>query len=281
MKNILIPTDFSDNAWDALVYAHLLLENVPTRFFILNTYQAGTSRTGNRMASHRESHLHRVLKEESERGLLKIRKKLEKECSEAKNREFEFISQMGDLTVNVRNIIPKEQIDAIIMGTTGATGAKGIFMGSNAVKVINNIIETPVLTVPKGYRFKGLNRIVFATDLKKEFNRDTLLSLIELQEIHKSRITILHVREENDLSKEQEKNLSHIRAMLSGGETDYAETELERRVANTIIDFSEDNNMDLVCLVNEEKKFLQKLTEEAVVKRVSFRSETPILTLSI
>ncbi|WP_281542184.1 universal stress protein [Maribacter aestuarii] len=38
MKNILIPTDFSENAWNAIVYALKLFKDEECKFYLLNTY---------------------------------------------------------------------------------------------------------------------------------------------------------------------------------------------------------------------------------------------------
>ena len=38
MKNILLPTDFSENSWNAIKYALQLFKNETCRFFLLNTY---------------------------------------------------------------------------------------------------------------------------------------------------------------------------------------------------------------------------------------------------
>lgn len=280
MKNVLIPTDFSDNAWDALLYAIRLYDNIPVCFFILNTFQASTSRTSNRMSSHRDTYLHRVLSEESERELKKIKNYLDKNLLND-NHHYKTLSRTGDLTSNLKQIVSKDNIDIIIMGTTGASGAKEIFMGSNAVKVINNIDLCPILTVPKDYEFTDLKKITFATDLKKKYGSIELNSLIDLLAIHQSEITILHVTEEYHLNENQLKNLRNIKSIFKEGPTSFIEIELQEKVAKSIIGFSEKYKADLVCLVNSEKKFLQKLMEEAVVKKMSFRSEIPILTIPL
>ncbi|MET2985155.1 universal stress protein [Aureibaculum conchae] len=279
MKNILIPTDFSDNAWDALLYAIRLYDNVPSRFYILNTFQIGTSRTTNRMSSKRGTKLFRVLQEESEKGLQKIQNYLNENLLND-NHEYKTLSKTGDLYINLKQIVSQNNIDIIIMGTTGATGAKEIFMGSNAVKVINNIDLCPVLTVPKNYDFNELKNIAFATDLKKKFSALELSSLIELQTIYQCEISILHVKEYDNLDENQLIELAHIKSLFHNESlTHYKEIGLNGNVAKTIIEFSEKHNVDLVCLVNHEKKFLQKLMQEAVVKKVNFRSEIPILTI--
>ena len=38
MKHILLPTDFSDNSWNAITYAIQLFKDEACVFFILNTY---------------------------------------------------------------------------------------------------------------------------------------------------------------------------------------------------------------------------------------------------
>lgn len=279
MKNILIPTDFSDNAWDALLYAIRLYDVIPARFYILNTFQIGASRTGSRMASQKGTKLFRVLQEDSEKGLYKIQKYLNDNLINEKH-EYKTVFRPGDLLNNLKQIIANENIDIIVMGTTGASGAKEIFLGSNAVKVINNIELCPVLTVPKNYEFIELNKILFATDIKKKYSPFQLTSLTELQIIHQCEVTILHVKEQVHLDENQLLDLLHTRTLFDNEAiTRYKEIELNGTVAKTIIHFSEEHNVDLVCLVNHEKKFLQKLMEEAVVKKVSFRSEIPILTI--
>lgn len=279
MKHILIPTDFSDNAWDSMLYALRLYDDIPACFYVLNTYQASTSRTSNRMSSHRGTHLHRVLKEESERKLQKITNYLDENLLND-NHIYKTVSRTGDLLSNIKRIVSNDNIDIIIMGTTGATGAKEIFMGSNAVKVINTIDLCPVLTVPKDYEFNELQHITFATDLKKKFSSLELASLIELQSTHQCRVTILHVKENDNLDKNQLGQLKDLKTLFNDDSIiNFKEIELQGKVAKTIIDYSEKNNVDLVCLVNSEKKFLQKLMEEAVVKRMSFHSSLPLLII--
>jgi len=281
MKNILIPTDFSDNAWDALIYAIRLYDDISAQFYIFNTFQVGTSRMSNHMSSQRGTKLFRLLQEESEKGLDKIKKHLNENLINDKHK-YRTASRTGGLLVRLKQFVAIENIDLIVMGTTGATGAKEIFMGSNAVRIINNLDLCPILAVPKNYEFIELNKIIFATDIKKKYSAFQLTSLIELQTIHQCEVNILHVKEHGNLDENQLMALVHTRTLLEiETVTHYKEIELKGTVTQTIIEFSQNNNVDLVCLVNHEKKFLQKLMEEAVVKKVNLRSEIPILTIPI
>jgi hypothetical protein len=54
----------------------------------------------------------------------------------------------GDLMYNIKEIIKKDKIDYIVMGTSGATGWKEAFLGTNTGEAIVNL-SVPVLSVPK------------------------------------------------------------------------------------------------------------------------------------
>ena len=58
---------------------------------------------------------------------------------------YKIVSKSGTLVSIVEDIVNKENIDMIVMGTTGASGLKGVFMGSNTVKIIKHIDTTPII----------------------------------------------------------------------------------------------------------------------------------------
>ena len=46
MKNILLPTDFSENSWNAIKYALEFYKNTPVNFYILNVTLISTYVSG-------------------------------------------------------------------------------------------------------------------------------------------------------------------------------------------------------------------------------------------
>ena len=79
MKNILVPTDFSDNAWDALTYAIRMYDDIPCCFYILNTYEVNPSPVSSTMHQFGARKIYEILKKESEEELQKISKPFEGE----------------------------------------------------------------------------------------------------------------------------------------------------------------------------------------------------------
>ena len=68
-KRIVLPTDFSNNSWNAIAYALTLFKNIPCDFFILNAYQVGASGLSTKMAGANDTRLYNLIKEQSERDL--------------------------------------------------------------------------------------------------------------------------------------------------------------------------------------------------------------------
>jgi len=280
MKKVLIPTDFSDNAWDALTYAIRLYDDIPCQFYILNTYQVSPSWSTNTMHKERNTHMYRVLKETSEKELRNIEKYLNENLLNDKH-EYKTVSKTGSLTSILKRIVVDENIDMIVMGTTGATGAKEIFMGSNTVKAIKEIDQCPIISVPKKYEYEEPEIVVFANDLKRHFNAIELKCLIELQLIHNFSIRIIRVKKGKDLDSLQLKNKDLLLKYFDENNTFYEEITSDTNITEAINNYIEEYNVNMICLLNYEHSFIEKLTHEPIIKKISFHSNVPLLILPV
>ena len=280
MKKVLVPTDFSDNAWDALTYAIRLYDDIPCHFYILNSFQVGPSRVSNIKQQARNTHLFRILQEDSENELKIIDNYIKENLLNNKH-EFETLSKSGSFITTLKRVVYSENIDMIVMGTTGATGTKEIFMGSNTIKAINNIDLCPIISVPQKYEYEEPEQVAFATDLKRHFNIIELNCLRELQLLHNFKIRIIHVKEENVLDTIQQHNMEAFKQYFEPDSISFEEILTDTNVATAINDFVEDQKINMVCLVNYEHSFIEKLTHEPIIKKMSFHSSIPLLILPV
>ncbi|MCF6348669.1 MAG: universal stress protein [Flavobacteriaceae bacterium] len=260
MKKVLVPTDFSDNAWDALIYAIRLYDDIPCCFYILNTYP--------------------ISKTSSEKELKKISNYLNDNFLNNKH-TYIIMSKKGLLLANIKQIVSNKNIDIIIMGTTGATGIKEVFMGSNTVKTIKHIDLCPIISVPLKYEYEEPEQLVLATNFKRHFNTIELESLIELQLIHNFEISILHVIKENILDSIQQQNKKALKQFLDNDNTVFEEIITYTTIADAINNYTEEYKVNMVCLLNYEHSFIEKLTHEPIIKKISFHSTIPLLILPV
>ena len=127
MKRILLPTDFSENAYNAISYAVQLYKDIKCKFYILHTYTPVSISAGSMVDNYSSFDLQDITKETAERKLKEIEGRLETEFNNT-NHTFSTMVSFNTLTSEMVEVVKKKEIDFVIMGTKGATGAKEILI---------------------------------------------------------------------------------------------------------------------------------------------------------
>ncbi|MGY8914576.1 MAG: universal stress protein [Flavobacteriales bacterium] len=278
MKNILIPTDFSDNAWNAIFFALKLYWDMECTFHILHVYEVGASKIKGARDSQKAGKLYETLALESEKGLSEILDYLDKNHNNPKH-TFNAISKSDHLLGAIKELLFEKTVNMIVMGTKGATGDKEIFMGSNTVSVINGIRNCSLVAVPEEFNFQKLDKVVFPTDFDRFYYRFELLPLEELGIAWHTTINVFHVAQVVALTKEQNSNREILKERLKGLKVIFCEKNIQTTIAETIVEFSTDIKADMVVLIHYQYSFLEQLTQESVVKKVGFHTTVPLMVL--
>ena len=145
MKKILLPTDFSDNSIKAISYALKIFKNVKCKFYLMHTYMPPVYNAEYLVGSPGLIGLGDVMQETSMTQLEKLKSRLEKEYINP-NHSFIVHTAFNTLVNEVMETVESEGIHLVVMGTTGATGAKEILFGTNTVHVIRKA-NCPVLVI--------------------------------------------------------------------------------------------------------------------------------------
>lgn len=111
-KKILLPTDFSENAWNAICYAIELYKNQECEFYILNAYNAVGYVGDNLVSTELNKRVYEEVKEKSEKGLTKVLEQLSFK-EDAPNHKFYMVSQYNTLLEAVKDIVEKKDITMI------------------------------------------------------------------------------------------------------------------------------------------------------------------------
>lgn len=271
--NILLPTDFSDNSWSAIVYALKLYEETECTFYLLNSTATHVS-----TMSNLSNKLLEIMTANAMKELVELKKQIV--ISDANsNHDFEILLSSQNLTQAIKSSIIKNQINLIVMGTKGATGTKEMFFGSNTVKTLKKIKGCPILIVPDEYDFRVPRQIAFPTDYKRFFGEKELRPIKELSQLYNSKIRVLHINKEETLDDIQEYNYTKLNEYLENHEhsfhwmPDYSSKEIE------IKEFIEDLEIDILAMVNYKHSCLEKITKEPVIKKIGFRPIIPFLVV--
>ena len=208
MLKILLPTDFSDIAWNAISYALEFLEDQLCTFYLLHTYTPAFYRMDYLVGGPSFSAIPDTGIDVSIAGLEKTMANIQSRYANPKH-EFKTISAFNLLTDEINNLASAKDIDMVIMGTKGATNAREIFLGTNTVYVMRKA-KIPVMIIPENVSFIPLKRFLFPTDYWTRYNREELDFLVDTAKFCNSEITVLHVKEEYELTESQEDNKKHL-----------------------------------------------------------------------
>ncbi|MHA7056279.1 universal stress protein [Aquimarina sp. M1] len=280
MKKILLPTDFSDNSWNAIDYAAALFKYETCTFYLLNVYNKIIYESVHLSDIPTERSIENTVKANAITNLEHLRKTITHTNANQKH-QFEIIAALGSLTDVIQDVVKSEKIDLIITGTKGATGTKEVFMGSNTVRIINSIKKCPVLAIPNDVTFSSKpSEITFATDFTHFYSKEELRPLVDLAKSFKAAIRIVYVQqEEGSLSEEQKFNLGMLQKYFKN--IKYYQHTLTKSdsVSKSLKIFTKELDIYLLAMLNYSHSFVDKLTREPVIKTVAFHTQIPLLVL--
>ncbi|MCK0131748.1 universal stress protein [Flavobacteriaceae bacterium F08102] len=278
MKHILLPTDFSENSWNAIQYAIQLYKKEPCKFYLLNAYTSVIYNVGFGLETTAQYALNDAAKKISTENLEKLHNSILKKFPSLKTHEFELVSKFNTLVFAIKEVVESEDIDLIIMGTKGATGAKEVLFGSNTVHAFNNI-HCPILAIPSGFTYEAPKEILFPTDLSVNYNETRLNLLREIAVAHNSRVNALHVSTGYDLTEFQQQNESALKSYFKGVAYLFHDVE-SMEVPEAINKFQIRYKINLLAMINNKHSFFENLFFKNSINKIGFHLNIPFLVLS-
>ncbi|RME93160.1 MAG: universal stress protein, partial [Bacteroidetes bacterium] len=169
MATILFPTDFSEAANRAFIYALKLADKMDARIVTLHAFdRPDISSLPHVPRALEEFHRNLDLEEfENYRSVVPALRKIQEDEGLTQVPVVHTIIE-GDTKEVILKQAEVEEADLIVMGTTGARGLKKVLLGSVAGEILENA-PCPVLAVPREAVFDGeINTIAFTTSFAQE-----------------------------------------------------------------------------------------------------------------
>jgi len=276
MLRILLPTDFSENAYEAIQYALKTFKDIESKFYMLHTYMPPVYNAEYLVGSPGLIGLGDVIREAAVENLDKLYARIAEEHPNDKHK-FVSITSLNTLTNEMSRIVSDEKIDLIVMGTKGATGAKEILFGTNTVDIIKRA-ECPVIAVPPHFEYEVPKEILFPTDYEVDFKTKPLKMLLTIARQHVSSIEVLHVSNGYDLSKEQLKNQAKLDKELKGIAHLFHNLH-NQDIITAINNFQLKHEMNLLVMVQNKHTFVERLFIEPIIKKIGFHITIPYMVL--
>ncbi len=277
-KRILIPTDFSSTALNASRYAMQLFAQIACDFYLLNAYQISGYSVDSPFDPEPEDIAYQAARSSSEKQLTEL---LERISFHPQNpgHHFESIASYNSLLHAAETAIAQKDIDLVVMGTKGITGAESLIFGTNAINLMEGITNCPVLTIPEEYGFQPPNEIVFPTDFKVYYKKKELQHMTEIAGMHNAAIRVLHIEKNKELNQEQKSNRELLAAILEDTEHSFHVLK-DRGIHSGIGAFVNSRDSRMIAFINRKHNLFSTILSRPLVKEIGYHYKIPMLALN-
>ncbi|MCB0447495.1 MAG: universal stress protein [Gelidibacter sp.] len=278
MKNILLPTDFSENSWNAIKYALAFFEASACNFYLLHVNKLNNLALSDSPYIASQQNIEDIYTKPVKKQLQDAVKRIREELPNTTHHKFYTLTDFNFFVESIRDNVDEKAIDMIVMGTKGASGVKKLIVGSNTGDVIRKV-QCTTLVVPENASFKELKEIAFPTDFSLHYSVDTLQPILDVISSYKSSLRILHIsKKKTDLNTDQKKNKDLLEDYFSN--TDHSFHFLtNKKVEDAVQCFVESRNIDMITMVAKNLNYFQQILFHNKVEEISYHTDVPFLVL--
>jgi nucleotide-binding universal stress UspA family protein len=287
MKKILVPTDFSIQAEHALELAYDIAKLADAEIVLLNVldipggsaFAASTSSFDVLGAPGYASQMDNVYVVQLHD---QTKKKLEEKISEERFKDIRitYKLQVGNPYYSISEEITANNMNLVVMGTTGTSGVEELLIGSNTEKVVR-LAKCPVLTVKQKVKSDRLKNIVFASNFVDDQNI-VVDELKKLQRLFGAKLHLVKINTPNnfDSSRQIKKDIESF-AKKNQINNYTVNIYCDKQEEEGIIYFADDIDADLIALSTHGRTGIMHLLSGSIAEDVVNHSKRPVWTYRI
>lgn len=278
MNKILLPTDYSDVSIGAIEYASALFDDNACHFMVVHSYELSKSGLASLRKHYKETKEYRKSESVAREEMQELLKKLKKKHEDDPHLYKGYITARG-LPTGILNSVRELQADMVVMATTGASGLKEVFLGSNAVHMIKRLKDCPMLLVPSGFEYQPVKNILFVNDFRRNFEPEELRPLIAMARLTNSGVVVLYVNNGEPFTETQKYNREVFMKLMEGIRIEEEQMPMDGFLADIIEDYSKSRNANMLAMIRNRHSNLYQLLNEPVVKKIAFKTSIPFLVM--
>ena len=267
MKPIIVGTDFSEGANVALRYAVDVANHLQSDIILMWV------RREKKLIDSDQIDIMTHLAED----------KLKDLCSEMqplmKYGEIRWMVATGKVAPSIATVALRELSPMIVIGTNGASGFEKYWMGSQAVRIVQDS-PCPVLTVRQGYDFhEVLDHIVVPIRVNAN-SRQKVPPAASMAKIFNSQVHILGLL---DLKEEEASLRTYVQQSIDYLEKEGIQYSFDIRpysnYCDTLLSYADEVKADLLVINTEQDRFLSQLFLGTNAQQIVHRSQIPVLCI--
>lgn len=273
IRKILVPVDFTEASDNSLRYALQLAAKSPgSTLYVLHSFHVPVTTMDTAYVADQA-----ILMEQTELMAREEMKSLEAKYLEPSGIPYECMVHLGPAMDDINEVVKTHQIDLVLMATHKA-GKLERLLGNLSAYALERC-KAPLLLVPDKADFRPVQKLAFATDLKKLERTDAFDKLRYLAETFQAHLIILHVDTEGDeLTAEEQEELMHLEEELKGLEYHTARIEGDDP-EKAILRYVQEQQVDMVAAVPRHHGFFEELFRSSVTRHLALHTKVPLLAI--
>ena len=280
MKTILVPTDFSEHAKNALDLAAQIARKSGAKILVVNVIEGIRNFSFNTMGESES-----VMGEEAfiVRKLIdQVKERLGNLVQDDAYEGLEIATEvdMGSPYESISKVIGHHDADLLVMGTKGIGGLDEVLIGSNTEKVVR-YAKCPVITVKQKVSLDEIKNIVFASNLLDEQSK-LIEKLKVIQEITNATLHLVKVNTPNHFSTQRQMD-KEFSKFIAKYELSNASTSIynEATEEDGILYFAEDLGACMIAIGTHGRTGILHLLSGSIAEDLVNHATIPVWTLSM
>ncbi|MDP5169581.1 MAG: universal stress protein [Bacteroidia bacterium] len=273
IRSILVPTDFSDTANHAFIYAANLAWTLQARLVAMHAFYTSPVAEGVAPADFMEKiRQEKITEAQAKFDLYKadIQRLFGSELL------VEYKIEPGDAIDHILTLSQNSPIDLIVMGTLGQESIAENILGSVTSRVIGRA-SCPVLAIPKGVRYQPIRHILFATNLE-ETDSVVVDQLLSYADLFGASISCVHVHTPDDSGSSVDLSiLENLYSAEINAKKVSFEVVNDHDIVRGLHHYVVTHQVDLVTLLTHRNVHNPEAFQKGLTRAFSLETDVPLL----
>lgn len=274
MKKLLVPTDFSEQAENALKVAAQIAKKHDSEIYLLHMLEIPLQEVD---PLGTQSALPEAM------FFMKL---AHKKFETLMNKDFldgitvHETVDFQEIFKGIFHVCKKHDIDLIIMGSNGVSGLREMLIGSNTEKVVRTS-ETPVLVIKKEHPVFNIGHFVFASDFEDE-SKNAFKKASNFAQMFGAKLHLLMVNTPNMFTTTQEANERMNDYAKLVGSTPYTlNIYNDLSIEKGIMNFADSINADIIGMSTHGRQGLSHFFNGSISEDLVNHAKRPVITFKI
>lgn len=270
IKTILVPIDFSGKSKNALKVAANMARRHEAKLLVthvVHTYNL-IDHGGKQVIGSQ------TVQRNIDDAVIKL-EELRLQLNEEFKVEVETRISTQNMIDTVNDFITTEDIDIVVVGTSGSQNVKQLILGSNSYNMLLHA-NCSVLLVPEKFDKTCFKKILFPVRVKHELDQKADLSVL-LADKNEGDISLLGVGTPNKVAKVRKAFMEMKKNLLLKSADYISEFHLSDNNADSIVKAANEKGSDIIILADQDEDSWKSFMADNFFKKIINGTDVPLL----